>query len=144
MVRQAGMEELHTAAELAQLLWPAHGQAELLDEMRGLLAAGDTAVFLSVEGERAAGFAQCSVRREYVEGASGSPTGYLEGIYVQPAFRRHGRASELVRACEQWAAARGCGEFASDCALDNAQSIAFHAHAGFCEAGRIVCFIKKL
>ncbi|WP_428994613.1 GNAT family N-acetyltransferase [Enteroscipio rubneri] len=36
-----------------------------------------------------------------------------------------GTRRELLRACEAWAKERGCTEFASDCELDNAASLAF-------------------
>ena len=39
---------------------------------------------------------------------------------------------------------KGCAEFASDCGLDNAASAVFHLRAGFAEAGRIICFTKRL
>ena len=68
----------------------------------------------------------------------------MEGIYVDEARRRRGHARELLRACEAWAKERGCTEFASDCELDNAASLAFHLHAGFEEANRLICFAKRL
>ena len=33
------------------------------------------------------GFAQCTLRNDYVEGSSSSPVGYLEGIYVKDEYR---------------------------------------------------------
>ena len=60
----------------------------------------------------------------------------------QPA--RRGGARALLAACEDWARARGCREFASDCELDNEASIGFHRAVGFAEANRIVCFAKRL
>ena len=50
----------------------------------------------------------------------------------------------LVIACETWAKERGCRKFASDCELDNDQSLQFHRNVGFAEANRIVCVTKKL
>ena len=94
--------------------------------------------------ERAIGFAQCQLRRDYVEGCSTSPVGFLEGIYVEPSARRLGVAQALLRACEDWARNAGCTEFASDCELPNTDSLAFHLRLGFTEANRIICFIKKL
>ena len=84
------------------------------------------------------GFAQCGLRHDYVEGAYTSPVGYLEGIYVEPAFRRCGVAAELVRACEAWARARGCSEFASDTEAENVRSIHFHLMRRVQEANRVV------
>ena len=87
---------------------------------------------------------QCQLRRDYVQGAGSSPVGYLEGIFVREEYRRRGHARELLAACQAWAAEQGCREFASDCELDNQASYRFHRAAGFAEAGRIICFIKKL
>jgi len=84
------------------------------------------------------------LRHDYVEGTSTSPVGYLEGIYVRPAYRKQGMARKLVSACEAWAREKGCREFASDCLLDNRDSLAFHLALGFMEAGRIICFTKDL
>ena len=90
------------------------------------------------------GFAQCQLRRDYVEGTETSPVGYLEGIYVVEECRKKGIAGALLDACESWAREKGCAEFASDCELENAQSLRFHLSMGFEEANRIICFTKKL
>lgn len=103
----------------------------------------DAAFFLAWEKE-AVGFAQCQLRHDYVEGTEGSPVGYLEGIYVDEDWRGKGIARQLLAACENWARAQGCAEFASDCELTNAGSLAFHLNVGFQEANRIICFVKKL
>ena len=49
-----------------------------------------------------------------------------------------------LAACEAWAKERGCAEFASDCELDNADSLRFHLGVGFEEANRVICFKKDL
>lgn len=90
------------------------------------------------------GFAQCQLRRDYVEGTDSSPVGYLEGIFVREEYRRRGLARQLLAACEGWARAQGCREFASDCELHNLDSLRFHLGIGFTEANRIICFTKKL
>lgn len=131
-------------AALAVRLWPGHPAAELAAEFGKMLRRTDAALFLALEGEEAVGFAQCQLRHDYVEGTETSPVGYLEGIYVAEGFRRRGAARALLSACEDWAKEKGCREFASDCELDNTKSLAFHLHAGFEEANRIICFAKKL
>ena len=125
-------------------LWPDHEGQALEAEFRELLAKDDAACFLSLREDRAVGFAQCQLRRDYVEGTESSPVGYLEGIYVTEGFRGLGLARELLGACESWAKEKGCREFASDCELDNTQSLAFHLKTGFAEANRIICFTKTL
>ena len=101
-------------------------------------------LYMAFDGETPIGFAQCGLRRDYVEGADSSPVGYLEGIYVEEAYRRKGYARLLLTACEIWAREQGCTEFASDCELANGESLRFHLSVGFEEANRIICFVKKL
>ena len=142
VIRASG-EALIQAAALADELFPGHGPGELLAEWKAL-SPTECAVFLAVEDNVPAGFAQCRLRRDYVEGTETSPGGYLEGIYVRARFRGRGAAKALLSACENWARERGCTEFASDCELGNQDSAAFHLAAGFAEANRIICFTKRL
>lgn len=143
MVRQAGSRDLVTVAALAAELWPHHSAAELEAEFAQVMEQGG-AFFLARERGLPVGFAQCQLRHDYVEGAEYSPVGYLEGIYVREDCRGKGLARTLLRACENWALEQGCLEFASDCELDNAASLAFHLGTGFAEANRIICFVKPL
>ena len=144
MIRKAVKEDAAVIAGLAMQMWSSHSVAELSAEMEQLLMQDDAAIFLYIEHGQAAGFAQCQLRRDYAEGTSTSPVGYLEGVFVEEAFRGRGFARKLVAACESWAKEWGCTEFASDCELTNDASLAFHLRAGFTEANRIICFIKKL
>lgn len=77
-------------------------------------------------------------------GLCGRGEGLSRGVYVKPAFRGQKIAARLVSACEDWAKQHGCRELASGCELGNAQSLAFHLHAGFSEANRVICFVKTL
>ena len=136
-------EELQAVAHLAAKLWE-HPAEELQEEFAALLSDPDAALFAAKRDEAVVGFAQCQLRHDYVEGTSSSPVGYLEGIWVEEAHRNRGIAAALLRACEEWARAQGCTEFASDCELTNTDSIRFHEAMGFEEANRIVCFRKGL
>ena len=144
MIRRAETKDLPVLAELACRLWPHHDVQEMEAEMAQILALEDAAFFLAYAGEKAVGFAQCQLRHDYVEGTDSSPVGYLEGIYVAEGCRKQGVARDLLGACESWAKARGCREFASDCELGNEESLRFHLNVGFEEANRIICFTKKL
>lgn len=143
-VRRADAADAAALAELALELWPEHELAAMTEEMSGFLAQEECALFLLMCGGQPAGFAQCQLRHDYVEGTESSPVGYLEGIYVRESYRLQSGARKLLAACESWARAKGCSEFASDCELDNTQSLAFHLRAGFEEANRIICFVRKL
>lgn len=144
MIRKAEKHDIHRMAELACRLWPHHTASEMEAEMGALLAQPEAAVFLAFDGEMPIGFAQGQLRHDYVEGTDSSPVGYLEGIYVAEGYRKQGIARALLSACEKWAKEKGCAEFASDCGLDNVQSLRFHLNVGFEEANRIICFTKRL
>lgn len=144
MIRKAEIKDLHILSELACQLWPDNTVEEMCSELADMIAKPDAAFFLAYADETAVGFAQCQLRYDYVEGTDSSPVGYLEGIYVADGYRKQGVAKELLSACETWAKEKGCTEFASDCELDNVQSLQFHLNVGFEEANRIICFTKKI
>ena len=144
MIQKAEIRGVSILAELACRLWPEHTPEEMRAEFAEIIAKPDAAFFLAYTDETAVGFAQCQLRYDYVEGTESSPVGYLEGIYVAEGSRKQGVARELLSACERWAKEKGCSEFASDCELDNLQSLRFHLNVGFAEANRIICFAKKI
>ncbi len=141
---QAAAGDAETAAALALELWPEHTPKEMIKEFEALLADDEAAVFLYRKDGGTVGFAQCQLRHDYVEGTETSPVGYLEGIYVKEADRGQGIARKLLAACEDWARAKGCTEFASDCELTNIESQGFHRAVGFEEANRLVAYTRKL
>ena len=144
MIRKAESKDLYILSELACQLWPDNTVEEMRLEFSEIITKTDAAFFLAYAEETAIGFAQCQLRYDYVEGTDSSPVGYLEGIYVADGSRKQGFARELLSACETWAKSKGCTEFASDCELENTQSLQFHLNVGFEEANRIICFTKKL
>ena len=143
MMIRAKKQDIPAAAALAAQLFDSTAE-ELAEDFGRLINSDECAVFLLTVEDRPAGFAQCQLRHDYVEGSHSSPVGYLEGIYVLPEVRGQGHARELLACCERWAREQGCTEFASDCELDNSGSLAFHLKTGFAEANRIICFTKKL
>lgn len=142
-IRRAVPADSMMLGHLAGCLW-AHDPAELAASFADLTASDEAACFLAYEGETAIGFAQCQLRHDYVEGCVTSPVGFLEGIYVMEDKRCHGVAQALLCACEDWARSVGCTEFASDCEIDNHDSLAWHLKAGFEEVNRTIWFAKKL
>lgn len=144
MIRQADGTDLDALARLAVLLWPDHALSGLKQEIEETLLDPEAAFFLCFGNGVPTGFAQCQLRRDYVEGTKTTPVGYLEGVFVVENYRRKGVAGQLLRQCEIWSVAQGCSEFASDCEIANEESYAFHVKCGFQEANRIVCFRKKI
>lgn len=144
MIRKAGTEDAGVLAGLAIQMWPDHTREELEEEFRKLLTSDEAACFIKYADGLPIAFAQCQLRHDYVEGTESSPVGYLEGIFVSEGYRRKGFAAALLSECEKWALEKGCTEFASDCELDNTESLRFHLSLGFEEANRIICFRKDL
>ena len=141
---KAQKEDALTVAKLAIQMWEDNVLEELAAELAELMKSPEAAVFLGMVDGQAIGFAQCQLRHDYVEGTETSPVGYLEGIFIEEAYRRKGFAKQLLVACEAWAKEQGCTEFASDCELTNTESLKFHLSLGFEEANRVICFTKKL
>ena len=141
---RAGPKDAELLTPLVKLLWPEHSEEELTELIRDCVASASSAVFAEEAEGKPVGAALCSLRHDYVEGCETSPVGYLEGVVVREDCRRRGIARRLTAECEEWAREMGCAEFASDCELTNAASLAFHLGAGFQEANRIVCFRKTL
>lgn len=131
---------------LRRQLWPNHSDQEHLAEMSSFLSQpGQFAQFMSFDaGGDPSGFAEASVRHDYVNGAETSPVAFLEGIYVEPAFRHQGVAGSLVEAVCAWARAQGLSELASDADLTNDLSHAMHLALGFRETERVVFFSRPL
>ena len=144
MIKKAGNNDLETLAKLASEMWHNHSINELINEFSEIMINGKSQFFLKYENECPIGFAQCQLRYDYVEGTSTSPVGYLEGIFVKESYRSKGYAKELLTECEVWAKGNGCQEFASDCEIDNINSLHFHKAMNFTEANRIICFTKLL
>ena len=142
-IKRASVKEVDIVAQLAIQMWHNNSidglEADFVDYMNN-----DGAIFVAYDNGTAVAFAQCGFRHDYVEGTETSPVGYLEGVFVEAAYRRQGIARTLVEECQMFAKEQGCMEFASDCELDNMESLQFHLKMGFVEANRIICFTKRL
>lgn len=131
---------------LRELLWPESTREDHAAEMDrvaedpfrfGQFVARDEA------GARL-GFAEVSLRTDYVNGTESSPVAFIEGLFVLPHARRRGVAGALMAEIVAWGRARGCSELASDALLDNTGSHAMHAALGFTETERVIFFRRAL
>lgn len=144
MLRKAEVKDYKEVTNLALLLWPDNEAKSLQEDFRNILASEEALILLAYDKDEEVAFAQCQLRHDYVEGTDSSPVGYLEGIYVKEVYRGKGLAKELLGECEKWAKEKGCCEFASDCELDNTDSLQFHLGTGFEEVNRMICFTKRI
>ncbi|MBQ6521456.1 MAG: GNAT family N-acetyltransferase [Atopobiaceae bacterium] len=144
MVHLMTHDDLPTVVEMALLLWPSDEPEALEREFISVLDEDEATILVATDRDRLVGFALCRLRHDYVEGTTGSPVGYLEGIYVHEGDRRRHFASEMIGAFEKWARRMGCREVASDCEIGNVESEALHLACDFDEANRIICFVKRI
>lgn len=139
------LSDLDEWVPLRRALWP---DEEALDVSAEAMITWNSANMLALlarsDAGEALGFAEASLRHDYVNGCETSPVAFLEGIYVIPDARQHGVARALAAHVADWGRTHGCTEFASDALLDNLDSHAFHAAIGFEETERTVWFRKAL
>lgn len=144
-IRPLREDDLGEWFRLRSLLWDETPEDDHQEEMMDIIEHSDTQ-FVSVAdlgNGHLAGFLEASIR-PFVDDCSSENVGYLEGWYVEPAFRRRGIGRELVAAAEKWARVQGCSEMASDAELGNGVSVAAHGNLGYEETSRLVHFRKNL
>jgi len=143
-VRLLEISDIPRWIELRAKLWPQQSLAELEDEGRAALKAkSPLTVFVAEEGGTLVGLLELDLR-SYGEGCSSSPVPYVEGWYVEAAWRRRGVGGALMQAAEEWSRARGYTELGSDTEEFNRLSRDAHAALGFEEVETLVVFRKPL
>jgi aminoglycoside 6'-N-acetyltransferase I len=144
-IRPPTPRDLEVWLDMRCALWPEGSRDDHRREIEAFLngSAREPQAVLLAEIETPIGFAELSIR-PYAEGCRSDRVAFLEGWYVSKNARRHGVGAALIAAAEQWGAAQGCSEFASDSQLDNDISRAAHAGCGFTEVTVIRCYRKEL
>lgn len=141
---KAEEKDVEVITQLALKLWPDNTYESLYVEMQELIQSSQHQILLYWVGDNPVAFIHLSIRNDYVEGSTTSPTGYLEGIYVEEAYRNQGIGRKLLLAGEKWLREKGCIQIGSDILLDNTNSYQFHKQVGFQEVSRLITFIKDL
>ena len=96
-------------------LWPEGAEdhsREIAAFFAGTLVEPE-AVLVVEEGSWLIAFAELSTRDDIKE-LAGKKVGYVEGLYVVPAFRHRGVARKLLSAARLWARQNRCEALASD------------------------------
>lgn len=126
-------------------LWKEYQKNELKRQLNIVCLAENHQILIAkVNHEIPIGFSIFSIRHDYVEGADKSPTGYLEGIYVEEEFRNNGIAKEFMKRGEQWLKSNDCSQIGSDTWLNDTESRKFHKKIGFREEDELVHFLKDI
>jgi aminoglycoside 6'-N-acetyltransferase I len=145
-IREVRTADAAVWVALRAALWPDESREALANDVRKHLAGSSRGIAFVACDERdvAVGFAEATLRRDYVNGTDTSPVGFLEGWYVAPHWRARGVGRALVAAVERWTRQQGCTELASDTWLDSIPSQRAHVACGFEETERVVYFHKHL
>ena len=130
--------------EMAKSLFPNYSRIALRKDLEHATSSEKHEAFFALQDNLIMGFVNVSVRSDYVEGATSSPVGYLEALFVKPEFRGQGVAKGLCITAEKWALEKGCSQMGSDTWDWNKTSIEFHKKIGFMEEDILVHFIKDI
>lgn len=143
-VRQMDMSDRVAWIAMRGMLWHDESPSAHARAVAAIVADRDAWGFIaeSIDGTPAA-FAEVSIRK-YANGCDSQPVPFLEGIFVEPRFRRRGAGARLIAYVEAFLTARGFNELGSDALIDNRESHAAHHGWGFCETERVVYFRKTL
>lgn len=139
-IRKLGPEDRHAWLSLRKLLWPDSED----DEALTWATRSDAATLLAESAEDGViGFAEVGVRL-YADGCDTSPVAFLEGWYVEAAYRGNDVGRRLVQAAAEWAKQSGLQELASDSLLKDSAAYAAHIHVGFEEIERSIKYRMSL
>jgi aminoglycoside 6'-N-acetyltransferase I len=144
-IRRIRSDDYDAWLDLRVQLWPEQTRHELeRDQLRLQQDTARGVVFVAtLPGGQLVAFIEASIR-DWAEGCSTEPVGYIEGWFVAAAHRRSGIGRKLVEAAEAWALSKGCSEMGSDAELWNKVSHKAHRSLGYAEATRLICSGKKL
>ena len=144
-VRPLEERDLSEWLRLRTLLWDEADDDVQREEMVDIIEHSDSQYVAVAEAEegKLIGFLEASIRH-FAEDCETDNVGYLEGWYVDDAFRQAGVGRALVRSAEEWARSRGCSEMASDAEVGNNVSLEAHARLGYTETSRLVHLRKEI
>jgi aminoglycoside 6'-N-acetyltransferase I len=149
-VRLGKRSDGNQLATMRSILWPDVSLEEHLKEIDNALDVRTSGTLpmavLVAENEEGTliGFLEVGMR-SHADGCNPArPVGFVEGWFVQEAFRNRGIGRKLMNAAEEWARAQGCLEMASDTWIDNEESQRAHEAVGFEVVDRCVNFRKAL
>lgn len=148
-VRRAQPSDRNALAKMRASLWPEASVEEHLKELHAsfgnaVSSALPTAILVSHHPDGTlTGFLEIGLRSPADGCDPARPVGFVEGWFVEEAFRNQGVGGKLMRSAEAWARTQGCLEMASDAWIDNFGSQRAHEALGFDVVDRCVHFFEK-
>ncbi|MDC9594414.1 aminoglycoside 6'-N-acetyltransferase [Xenorhabdus sp. IM139775] len=145
LIEELNEDNLPVWIALREQLWPHHAKAAHQADGEEIISSSQLVSFIvRDDAGNELGFADASVRHDYVNGCNSSPVVFLEGIFVSSSYRKCGIAKLLVDEVQSWGRKKGCQELASDTELDNVLSQQVHIGLGFQMTEKVVFFKKEL
>jgi aminoglycoside 6'-N-acetyltransferase I len=123
-------------------LWPLPRSTHRADA-KSLFGKRGFICLIAWDGNKPVGFAEAMIR-PFANGCEWQPVPFLEGLYVEPSYRRKRVGHELVKRVEAWALKNGFRELGSDAYLSDLGSHKAHRAYGFKEMERVIYFRKAL
>jgi len=144
-VRPLAESDLPEWLRLRRALWDELNEDDHKGEMLEIIENSDSqyVAVADIGTGRLAGFLEASIR-PHVEDCDTENVGYLEGWFVDEAFRRQGIGRTMVASAEKWARRKGCSEMASDTEVNNDVSQQAHSKLGYSETSRLIHLRKEL
>ena len=124
-------------------LWPKFSDEALLAEIDRIMKSSKRAAFVAESGELAVGFAEYGLR-DYANGCNSQPVPFLEGVWIDDAYRGHGIARALIEFLFKKAEMSGFVEMGSDVELTNYSSQLMHERLGFEQTETVIYYRKVL
>ena len=89
IIQKINKEDFNAWLEMGLMLWPKYSKSELKKEFEDIFESKKEETFLCKDDEgNYIGFINLSLRYEHVPGATSSPTGYVEGIFVKAQYQK--------------------------------------------------------
>lgn len=130
--------------DMYRRLWPGYSEEALLLDIERILGSSKRAAYVAEHHTgRGIGFAEYALR-DYANGCVSQPVPFLEGIWVDEAYRSQGVARALFAFLEQKARQAGFSEFGSDVDQNNFSSQVMHERFGFEPTERVIFYRKRL
>ncbi|MCV2502907.1 MAG: hypothetical protein N4Q30_02285 [Neisseriaceae bacterium] len=87
-IQEIKRENLAQWVRLRQEIWPEdNDETHLLEGLEIIICDNFVSLLATDEQGNELGFVDGSIRHDYVNGCETSPVGFLEGVFVLPAYR---------------------------------------------------------
>jgi aminoglycoside 6'-N-acetyltransferase I len=143
-IRKVRSSDRESWKRMRKALWPECPENRHDLEIDQILSSNGIVLIAESSPSDLVGFAEISIRIDHVAGTTTTPILYLEGWYVDPAYRGQGIGKAIIGAAENYALRAGFTELASDAEINNHTGIEMHIRLGFREVERTVHFLKSL